>query len=65
MSSPSLKDLPKVAFDLKNQLEGFNPDNMKKADTNEKIILPTAEGNYLFNNPNNKYNLSIIIYFLF
>lgn len=44
MSSPSLKDLPKVAFDLKNQLEGFNPDNMKKADTNEKIILPTAEG---------------------
>lgn len=45
MSSPSLKDLPKVAFDLKSQLEGFNPDNMKKADTNEKIILPTAEGN--------------------
>lgn len=44
MSSPSLKDLPKVAFDLKSQLEGFNPDNMKKADTNEKIILPTAAG---------------------
>jgi len=44
MSSPSLKDLPKVAFDLKSELEGFNPDNMKKADTNEKIILPTAEG---------------------
>uniref|UniRef100_A0A2S2Q064 Thymosin beta n=1 Tax=Sipha flava TaxID=143950 RepID=A0A2S2Q064_9HEMI len=43
MSSPLLKDLPKVAFDLKSQLEGFNPDNMKKADTNEKIILPTAE----------------------
>ncbi|VVC24197.1 Hypothetical protein CINCED_3A005418 [Cinara cedri] len=42
MSSPSLKDLPKVAYDLKSQLEGFNPDNMKKADTNEKIILPTA-----------------------
>lgn len=45
MSSPLLKDLPKVALDLKSQLEGFNPDNMKKADTNEKIILPTAEGN--------------------
>lgn len=44
MSSPSLKDLPKVAFDLKSELEGFNPDNMKKADTNEKIILPTAAG---------------------
>jgi len=50
MSSPSLKDLPKVAFDLKNQLEGFNPDNMKKADTNEKIILPTAEGNLIIKN---------------
>lgn len=46
MSSPSLKDLPKVAFDLKSQLEGFNPDNMKKADTNEKIVLPTAEGKF-------------------
>lgn len=45
MSSPLLKDLPKVAVDLKSQLEGFNPDNMKKADTNEKIVLPTAEGN--------------------
>lgn len=42
--SPSLKDLPKVAFDLKSELEGFNTDNMKKADTNEKIVLPTAEG---------------------
>lgn len=46
MSSPSLKDLPKVALDLKSQLEGFNHDNMKKADTTEKIILPTAEGMY-------------------
>lgn len=46
MSSPSLKDLPKVSFDLKNQLEGFNPDQMKNVDTNEKVILPTAAGNY-------------------
>lgn len=42
--SPSLKDLPKVAVDLKSQLEGFNHDNMKKASTNEKNILPSAEG---------------------
>lgn len=48
MSSPSLKDLPKVAFDLKSQLEGFDPENMKKANTNEKIILPTAAGIHLF-----------------
>jgi len=46
MSSPSLKDLPKVSFDLKNQLEGFKPDQMKNVDTNEKVVLPTAAGNY-------------------
>ncbi|KAG8249853.1 hypothetical protein J6590_012164 [Homalodisca vitripennis] len=41
MTSPSSpKNLPN---DLKSQLEGFNTDNMKKADTNEKIVLPTAE----------------------
>ena len=44
--SPSLKDLPKVAVDLKSQLEGFNPDNMKRASTTEKNVLPTAEGGH-------------------
>lgn len=44
MSSPTLSDLPKVAVDLKSQLEGFNPNNMKHAVTQEKTILPTAEG---------------------
>lgn len=42
--APALKDLPKVAENLKSQLEGFNQDKLKNASTQEKIILPTAEG---------------------
>lgn len=46
MTAPaSPKNLPN---ELKSQLEGFNPDKMKKADTTEKIVLPTAEGRSLF-----------------
>nr|CAG4651668.1 EOG090X02WG [Triops cancriformis] len=41
--SPSLKDLPKVQPDLKSELESFKPDSMKKADTQEKGVLPSAE----------------------
>lgn len=44
MAAPALKDLPKVAVDLKSQLEGFQTDQLKNTDTQEKIILPTAEG---------------------
>jgi hypothetical protein len=44
--APSLKDLPKVANDLKSQLEGFNTSCLKDVDTNEKIVLPSAEGLY-------------------
>ena len=40
----ALKDLPNIANDLKSQLEGFSPDKLKNIDTQEKIILPTAEG---------------------
>lgn len=40
----TLKDLPKVAVDLKSQLEGFSPKDLKNASTEEKFILPTAEG---------------------
>lgn len=46
MSAPALKDLPKVATDLKSQLEGFNTEQLKNANTQEKVILPSAEGNY-------------------
>lgn len=42
--APALKDLPKVAENLKSQLEGFNTEKLKNAATQEKIILPTAEG---------------------
>lgn len=42
--APALKDLPKVAENLKSQLEGFNTEKLKNASTQEKIILPTAEG---------------------
>lgn len=44
MSAPKLEDLPKVAVDLKSQLEGFSTDKLKEAHTQEKIVLPTAEG---------------------
>lgn len=43
---PALKDLPKVAGDLKSELEGFKSSNLKNADTQEKIVLPSAEGTY-------------------
>lgn len=42
--SPALKDLPKVSDDLKTQLEAFNHEQMKHANTKEKFILPSAEG---------------------
>jgi len=42
--SPKLKDLPKVAPDLKSELEDFDTDSMKKAATTEKNVLPTAQG---------------------
>lgn len=47
MSAPKLEDLPKVAVDLKSQLEGFCTDKLKEAKTQEKIVLPTAEGMFL------------------
>lgn len=43
-AAPALKDLPKVAGDLKSELEAFKATNLKNADTQEKIILPSAEG---------------------
>nr|3SJH_B Chain B, Ciboulot/Thymosin beta-4 chimeric protein [synthetic construct]3U8X_B Chain B, Thymosin beta-4 [synthetic construct]3U8X_D Chain D, Thymosin beta-4 [synthetic construct] len=39
----SLKDLPKVAENLKSQLEGFNQDKLKKTETQEKNPLPSKE----------------------
>lgn len=44
MASPALKDLPKVAVDLKSQLESFSTESLKNASTEEKTLLPTAEG---------------------
>lgn len=46
LSSPALKDLPKVAGDLKGELEGFKPSSLKNADTHEKMILPSAQGKF-------------------
>lgn len=48
MATPALKDLPKVDMDLKSQLETFSPKNLKNASTEEKCVLPSAEGNYYF-----------------
>lgn len=46
MSTPALNELPKVAVDIKSQIEGFDTNNMKHAVTQEKSVLPTAEGSY-------------------
>lgn len=46
--APALKDLPKVAENLKSQLEGFNTEQLKNASTQEKIILPSAEGKLFY-----------------
>uniref|UniRef100_A0ABD2VXY6 Thymosin beta n=1 Tax=Trichogramma kaykai TaxID=54128 RepID=A0ABD2VXY6_9HYME len=42
-TSPSLKNLPKVAVDLKSELEGFDHSNMKRAEVKVKNVLPSAE----------------------
>lgn len=47
MAAPALKDLPKVAIDLKSQLEGFNTEHLKDVDTQEKVVLPSAEGEFI------------------
>lgn len=44
MSAPKLEDLPKVAVDIKTQIEEFSTDKLKDTVTQEKIVLPTAEG---------------------
>lgn len=45
MASPALKDLPKVDESLKTQLESFQPTALRSASTEEKCLLPTADGN--------------------
>ncbi|KAF5298235.1 hypothetical protein FQR65_LT09746 [Abscondita terminalis] len=40
---PALKDCPRVAVDLKGELEGFKTSSLKNADTHEKNVLPSAE----------------------
>ncbi|KAF0311058.1 Thymosin beta [Amphibalanus amphitrite] len=42
-TSPTLKDLPKVAPNVKSELEGFTPDKLKHTETQEKVVLPTKE----------------------
>ncbi|OXA45605.1 Thymosin beta-11 [Folsomia candida] len=41
--TPTLENLPKVDADLKSELEKFKPELMKKASTQEKNPLPSAE----------------------
>lgn len=44
VQSPSLEELPKVQSDLKDQLEHFNTQSLKNIEPQEKVVLPTAEG---------------------
>ena len=46
-SEVAMKDYKKVDLDLKTQLESFDTEKLSKADTQEKMILPTAEGIFL------------------
>ena len=55
MATPALKDLPKVDVDLKSQLESFSPTALKSASTEEKCLLPTAEGKNMEINANLLY----------
>ena len=47
VQTPKLEDLPKVAENLKSQLEQFNQGALKDVETQEKVVLPTAEGDYI------------------
>lgn len=46
--SPTLQELPKVQSDLKSQLEQFDTQSLKNIEPQEKVVLPTAEGNSSF-----------------
>lgn len=61
MSAPGINELPKVATDFKSELEGFKVDQLKNTDTNEKIVLPTAEGKFITNQSTFFYCLFIFI----
>lgn len=50
MATPALKDLPKVDDDLKSQLEGFSANKLSHTETQEKNLLPSAEGKLLIRN---------------
>ena len=45
VQSPTLADLPKVQSDLKSQLEQFDSQCLKNIESQEKNVLPTAQGN--------------------
>lgn len=45
VQSPTLEELPKVQSDLKSQLEHFDQQSLKNIEPQEKVVLPTAEGN--------------------
>nr|XP_037875054.1 thymosin isoform X3 [Bombyx mori] len=63
--TPSLKDLPKVATDLKSQLEGFNTSCLRDVDTNEKIVLPSAEAKRNTTNKNHRKRFFTLSIFFF
>lgn len=46
MATPALKDLPKVDETLKSQLEGFSTNRLSHTETQEKVVLPSAEGEW-------------------
>lgn len=60
MSAPKLEDLPKVAVDLKTQLEEFSTDKLKDTVTQEKIVLPTAEGKKIRKQTSTCYTIVVI-----
>uniref|UniRef100_A0A0K8RJY2 Putative ciboulot n=1 Tax=Ixodes ricinus TaxID=34613 RepID=A0A0K8RJY2_IXORI len=43
MSSPSKENLPKVADEIQQELFSFKASNLKHAETQEKVTLPSKE----------------------
>lgn len=64
MAAPALKDLPKVDETLKSQLEGFSTNRLSHTETQEKVVLPSAEGelNSFYKNYINYFTEALNLY---
>ena len=45
--TPSIKDHPKILSNLKDHLHNFDNKNLKNVESQHKVVLPTAESEFL------------------